>query len=361
MKKNDSDVCNKNKIWIDLDNTPHVVFFDPIIKELEKQGYPTFLTARDCFQVCGLADLHNLQYKKTGHHYGKNKFLKVAGTIIRSLQLLPIALKEKPTLAISHGSRSQQITASFLGIPSILILDYEYAQTLPFIKINLKLVPEVLKSSDSIAVKGCIQSYPGIKEDVYVPFFKPDKEILKELGINEQNILVTIRPPATEAHYHNPESEKLFDAIIEHLGNHDNIQMVILPRNEIKQTAMIKEKWAKWCLTKKIIIPDHVVDGLNLMWHSDLVISGGGTMNREAAALGVPVYSIFRGTIGAVDHYLSNNGRLTLLESLEDVKSKVKVTHRNKSDDLVNKKNHDALLSIVSAITSCCSQHSTIK
>jgi len=44
------------KIWIDLDNTPHVPFFKPIIRELEKRGHEVVLTARDAFQVCELAD-----------------------------------------------------------------------------------------------------------------------------------------------------------------------------------------------------------------------------------------------------------------------------------------------------------------
>jgi len=107
--------------------------------------------------------------------------------------------------------------------------------------------------------------------------------------------------------------------------------MVILPRNEITQKGFIQNTWPEWCETKKIIIPEHVVNGLDLIWASDLVVSGGGTMNREAAALGIPVYSIFRGTIGAVDHDLSETGRLTLIEKVEDVRKKIKLTRRDKS------------------------------
>ena len=133
------------------------------------------------------------------------------------------------------------------------------------------------------------------------------------------------------------------------LGRNPDIQIVILPRNEKKQTAWIKNTWPEWCTSGKIIIPEHAVNGLDLIWYSDFVVSGGGTMNREAASLGVPVYSIFRGKIGAVDHYLSQNGRLTLLESTEDVKTKLKMVRRNKSDNL---KQHDrnALNTIVKHI-----------
>jgi predicted glycosyltransferase len=337
------------KIWIDLDNSPHVPFFSPIIKELNKRGYQVTLTARDCFQVCGLAELFNLEYKRIGRHYGKNRALKVAGTLIRSFQLLPTALKEKPALSVSHGSRSAMITAALLNIPIVLIGDYEFAEILPFVRLRKMIVPEVVSTENFPSHRNRVYKYPGIKEDVYVLSFKPDPTILHRLGIKEEDLVVTIRPPATEAHYHNPESEKLFFEVVEFLGHNPGVRIVILPRNEKKQTAWIKDTWSKWCHTKKIIIPDHVVNGLDLIWYSDFVVSGGGTMNREAAALGVPVYSIFRGKIGAVDRYLSDEGRLTLLESADDVRKKMKVARRDKSQ-LKVKRNEGALKAIMKNI-----------
>jgi hypothetical protein len=328
-------MISHKRIWIDLENSPHAPFFRPIIDELNKNGHRVFITARDCFQVCGLADLMNFKYKKIGRHYGKNKVLKVAGLLIRSLQLMSFALSVKPDIALSHGSRSQIMVSSLLKIPSVQITDYEHAKTV--VKPDYVIVAEMISET---AMKGCFQKtlfkYPGIKEDVYVPSFKPDPSIRKELGIREEELLVTIRPPATEAHYHNPESELLFRTAIDFIGAHENTRMVILPRNEKKQTAWIKSNWPAWCNSSKIIIPEHVMDGLNLIWFSDLVISGGGTMNRESAALGVPVYSIFRGKIGAVDQYLSENGRLILLTSVEDVRTKITLNKRHRQELLEN-------------------------
>ena len=335
-------------IWIDLDNSPHVPFFAPIIKKVKKRGYTVTLTARDCFQVCGLADLHGFKYLRIGKHYGKNKALKVGGTIYRSLQLVRRASNAKPSLALSHGSRSQVFASKMLGIRSSVIIDYEYTKGLPGISPDALIVPELIfdgmKSHSSR-----LFTYPGIKEDVYVPDFVPDPGILEVFGIDTENLLVTIRPPATEAHYHNPEAEVLFAEAVDYLGSLDGVRIFILPRNEKKQGDFIKSRWAEWCNSKRIIIPEHVVDGLNLIWHSDLVISGGGTMNREAAALGVPVYSIFRGKIGAVDRYLSNTGRLTLIEKPEDVRAKIKVVHRNKPKEAA-KRDHKTLNRIVDAI-----------
>lgn len=328
-EENDSELSHTKKIWIDLDNSPHVPFFKPIIEELNKRGYQVMLTARDCFQVCSLADLFNLHYKRIGRHYGKNKVLKVAGLFIRSLQMAPIALRQKPDLALSHGSRAQMLLASVAGIPWVVICDYEHVKLLPFIHATKLIVPEVIPEEVLKNHGRVVRKYPGIKEDVYVPNFKPDFRILSGLGIPGEALVVTIRPPATEAHYHNPESEKLFEAVIDFLGHNPNLRMVLLPRNK-KQVILIRQMWPQWCNNGKIIIPEQVVNGLNLIWYSDLVVSGGGTMNREAAALGVPVYSIFRGKIGAVDKYLAETGRLTLLESVEDVRTKIILAPRHR-------------------------------
>lgn len=343
-------ISKKKKIWIDLDNSPHVPFFKPIIDELGKRGHEVVVTARDCFQVCGLADLMHVEYEKIGRHYGKNTLLKVAGLLIRSAQLMPVAVKEKPDIAVSHGSRSQVMISSALNIPSVVIADYEYTQTVA--KPTYVIVPELIADSSIKGFTKAFFKYPGIKEDVYVPNFKPDPSILKELGIDDNELVVTIRPPATEAHYHNPESELLFEATINFLGQQKDTRMVILPRNEKKQTAWVKSNWSAWCKSGKIIFPEHVVDGLNLIWYSDFVISGGGTMNREAAALGVPVYSIFRGKIGAVDQYLSKIGRLILLESVEDIRTKISLSKSRRSEvsENLNRMALDKIVEIIETI-----------
>jgi len=318
------------KIWIDLDNTPHIPFFFPIIKELKKRGHVILLTARDAYQVCELADHFKMEYIRIGHHYGKNKIMKVVGSIIRSLQMFPIALKEKPALAISHGSRSQLITATLLGIPKIMIYDYEYSKGLSGMHPICIMVPEVIPDSVISPHVKYVYKYPGIKEDVYVPDFKPDPSIINTLGVRSECIIVTVRPPATEAHYFTPKSEELFIATIEYLAKKPDTQIILLPRNS-KQEIEVRKRWPKLFDSHNIIIPQHAVDGLNLMWNSDFVVSGGGTMNREAAALGVPVYSIFRGEIGAVDRYLVDQGRLVLIEGVDDLEKKLPICTRDKN------------------------------
>lgn len=317
-------------IWIDLDNSPHVPFFAPVIKELERRGHSVMLTARDAFQVCELADLFGLSYRRIGHHYGKHTALKIYGTCVRTLQILPTVLRERPDLALSHGSRAQLLAAVAARIPSVAIFDYEFAKHL-FISPTWVIVPEIIPSSAIHLDPKQVLRYPGIKEDVYVPSFRPDSSIRAQLGLNGDSVVVALRPPASEAHYRNPESDELFSETVSFIGRSPLAKIVLLPRNG-KQEAAVRKNWPELFSAGKIIVPQRAVDGLNLIWYSDLVISGGGTMNREAAALGVPVYSIFRGRIGAVDRYLADRGRLMLLENVEDVRAKIVLNRRVRPD-----------------------------
>jgi hypothetical protein len=329
---------NGKTIWIDLDNTPHIPFFRPIIDELNKRGYKVKLTARDAYGVCDLADYFHMNYRRIGRHYGKSKIMKVLGTCIRALQLIPEFKGEKPDLAVSHGSRTQLIAATLMGVPSFMIFDYEHAKALTTFHPTCVMIPDII-SEDAVPFhKARIFKYPGIKEDVYVPGFKPDIALTDKLGISKDSLVVTIRPPATEAHYHSHKSQELFEAMMDYLARRPEVQMILLPRNK-KQEAFVREMWPEPLRTGQLIIPDQALDGLNLIWFSDLVISGGGTMNREAAALGVPVYSIFRGTIGAVDRYLAEMGRLVLLEKVEDIAGKIVLARRDKTRSSDNKSN----------------------
>lgn len=317
------------RIWIDLDNTPHVPFFLPIIRSLEDEGHTVTVTARDAFQVCSLADYHGLAYRAVGRHHGANKAVKAAGTLWRSAQLLPLVLRARPDVAMSHGSRPLELLSFLLRIPSMRIFDYEHTRELPLLRPTIGVAPDSIADSLwSRCFKLGLRRYRGLKEDVYAAALRPDPSLRRRLGIAEDDILVTMRPPATEAHYHNPESDGLFAAAVNFLGALPGVRMVILPRTAKAQGEFVARTWPAWCEERRIILPESVVDGLNLVWCSDLVVSGGGTMNREAAALGVPVYSIFRGTLGAVDRELAREGRLVLLETVDQIRTLLRPVKR---------------------------------
>ena len=340
----------RKKIWVDLDNSPHVPFFRPIIDELRKRNYEVLVTARDAYQVRELLEFYAVPARLIGRHYGKHKVLKGMGTCWRALAVTAGVRKEKIDLAITHGSRACVIACALLGIPDILLFDYEFAAKIPGIKPTWLMAPGVI--ADRHKGNGTqIINYPGIKEDVYLSRFRPDYGVKTRLGIPSDDLLVMVRPPATEAHYHNPESEGLLTETIDRFVRTPGARILLLPRNK-RQEADLRSAWPDAIAQRQILIPDHVEDGLNLIWNSDLVVSGGGTMNREAAALGVPVYSIFRGKIGAVDTYLAEQGRLVLLETVDDVKTKIKTVRRDPHKQRLNEENSPALDTIVQNIIS---------
>jgi predicted glycosyltransferase len=339
------------KIWIDLDNSPHVPFFLPIIGELKRRGHQVLLTARNAYQVRELAEFFHLQTEVLGGHWGKNRFLKVLGTASRTAQLWAWIIRNKPDLAVSHGSRSQLLSALGARVPVISIWDYEHSRKMVGpIMADWAFVPYLIPESVKVRSRRQSFRYPGIKENVYVAGLKPDPAVRKELGIDETDLVVTIRPPAIEAHYHNAEAESLLTAALNLVIQRSDSRIILLPRNQ-RQAVGLRKQWEPWISKRKIIIPEHVVDGLNLIWLSDLVISGGGTMNREAAALGVPVYSIFRGQLGAVDRHLAETHQLVLLETAEDVRTRIDLKRRVRTKDEW-KKQSPALNFIVEKIIS---------
>jgi uncharacterized protein len=345
------DSATRKRIWIDLDNSPHVPFFVPIIEELKDRGYEIFLTARDSYQVCELLQYYEVPARVIGKHYGKYKIMKLLGTAWRAVRLASLVRKEKIDLSVTHGSRGCLLASFLLGIQNVIIMDYEFTAKLAFVHVPWAIYPEVVPT-ERVASSGTkVLKYPGIKEDVYLSHFCPDPEMRSRLGIAHDELLVTVRPPATEAHYHNPESEELLAAALEKFSNTPGARILLLPRNK-RQENELGAAWAREIASGKIVIPPHVEDGLNIIWNSDLVVSGGGTMNREAAAMGVPVYSIFRGPIGAVDQYLASQKRLVLLENVEQVRTKIRAVRRDKDMLFLDHQKSAALESIVGHITS---------
>lgn len=344
-------VTTPKKIWIDLDNSPHVPFFVPIVETLRDEGYEVIVTARDAYQVCDLIEFYGLSARIVGKHYGKSKILKMLGTVWRSIQLAGIMRKQKPDVAVSHGSRGCMLASLLLKMKGVTIADYEFAGKYNFMRTPWAVFPEVIPIERIEGPGVTILKYPGIKEDVYIPRFRPDAALRTRLGIGSDDLLVTVRPPAGEAHYHNPEGEILLTAVLEKFSRQAGTRVLLLPRNK-RQENQLRAAWAERIASGAILIPSHVEDGLNIIWNSDLVVSGGGTMNREAAAMGVPVYSIFRGTIGAVDRYLVDQGRLVLLEGAADVGAKIQAVRRPKSQLDATRTSSSALQTIVGYIAS---------
>jgi uncharacterized protein len=310
------------KIWVDLANSPHVPFFRALIPEFVAAGHQVEVTARDFAQTVELATLAGMTPHVIGGHGGRRLTGKAGNLIGRAAALRKWARDRGFDLAVSHNSYAQIAAAAALGIRSVTLMDYEHqpANHMAFRLASRVIVPRAFPKEELRrfgASMRRVKRYEGTKEDAYLAAFTPEPtfvEILRALGINSEDVLVVARPPAREALYHRFENE-LFDELLGRLNQQLGVKVILLPRSEAQRTEYAERKWAN------VIMPREALDGANLIAAADLVISAGGTMNREAAALGVPAVSVYAGKWAAIDEELVREGRLQRIASREEIDS----------------------------------------
>jgi len=293
------------KIWIDITNSPHVLFFEPLIKMLEKEGVEFLITTRPYQQTIELLKQKNLNYKIIGKHYGKNKFRKAFGLFFRSFLLWKEIIKQKNQISfsISHGSPYCSIASNFAGIYNLWTLDGDKAKDIitPSVKFaNKVIIPEIVPKENYVKMgtrEEKITQYPGLKEEVYLWNFKPNKRYLEEIGVENHKPVILIRPEASKAVYIK-ETEFLIP-LIKTLKEDNSI--ILIPRT-LDQNVAYKRLFGS-----SIFVPTEALDGPNVIANSSLVISAGGTINREAVVLGKRVISTFREELLTVDKWLIEN------------------------------------------------------
>ena len=309
------------RIWIDLANSPHVPFFRALIPEFVDRGHQVEITARDFAQTVELATKAGLFAHVIGGHGGAKLTGKAGNLVGRAASLRKWARDRGFDLAVSHNSYAQVAAAAALRIKSVTLMDYEHqpANHLAFRLASRVIVPRVFPA-DELRRYGAslrrVKRYDGLKEDVYLAEFSPDPafvQSLHKLGVASEDVLVVARPPAREALYHRFENE-LFDDFMERLSQLEDTKVVLLPRSSVQRAAYEKRSWTNF------IMPRDALDGSNLVAAADLVVSAGGTMNREAAALGVPAVSVYAGKWAAVDEQLVSEGRLRRASTREEVR-----------------------------------------
>jgi predicted glycosyltransferase len=308
------------RIWIDLANSPHVPFFKALASRFAERGHEIEITARDFAETVPLASAAGFSPHVVGAHAGKQVSAKAGNLLNRAWSLAAWARKRGFNLAISHNSYSQIVAARALRLRGVTLMDYEYqpANHLAFRLSSRIIVPSSFPARRLRhygASVGNVRRYHGTKEDVYLAEFEPDRSFTQELcqlGIRPDNVLVLMRPPAHEALYHRFQN-KLFDEALSVLLAQENVRVVLLPRNEAQRVTYSKQA------SERLIVPAKPLNGANLIAASDLVISAGGTINREAAALGVPVASVYAGQWAAVDEELVNEGRMQRIATSADL------------------------------------------
>ncbi len=306
------------RVWIDITNSPHVPFFRPLIRLLREDGHEVEVTARAFAQTEQLLELHGIDATIVGTHGGRSRLGKSRAMAGRLRQLSRWARARSFEAALSHGSYDLTLTARRLGIPSTTTFDYEYAlaqHQFGARSATRVVVPEAIPA-ERLRRYGLrppkLARYPGLKEEYYLYDFLPQLGVRERLGVEPSRALVVLRPPPDVALYHR-RGNPLFPRTLELLGRRGDVHAVVLPRTPEQ------EAYVRALALPSVIVPDRAVDAVSLMAASDLVISAGGTMNREAAALGIPVYTVFSGRLGGVDEMLIREGRLRVLTDPEAI------------------------------------------
>jgi predicted glycosyltransferase len=306
------------RVWVDLTNSPHVLVMRPVIDCLRADGHEVSVTARDFAQTLGLLERFGIPHEAVGSHGGERLAAKAAGLARRSAALTRWARRRRFDVALGHGSNDVTVAAALLRIPSATTFDYEWATIQHSVNCRLAravVVPEAIPPErlDRYGARGKLRRYEGLKEEYYLSDFEPDAGILAELGLDAARPVVVVRTPPEVSLYHRFEND-LFSAVLERLraaAAADGVQAVVLPRTEAQRERLAARSG--------LIVPDRAIDAQSLVAAADLVVSAGGTMNREAVALGTPVWSTFEGRLGAVDESLIAAGRLRKLQSPEQL------------------------------------------
>jgi predicted glycosyltransferase len=307
------------RVWVDIENAPQAWFFRPVLRALRARGAEVVVSVRDYGEAVALLAAAGERFTVVGRASGGARVMRAAAVLTRALALARFARARGFDVAVSHGVRPHLAAAALLGVPCITGYDYEHASKLLVHRLACEvLVPRVLLERylrPAGADVRKVAAYDGLKEEVYLGDFVPEESIYEQLQIDRHAPLVTVRPPSFHAHYATEQGNRLFFGVLDALRRRADCQIVVAARDSA-QRAQIERACGG---DPRVIVPLRPVDGLNLIWHSDLVISGGGTMAREAALLGVPAISIFRGTPGIVDAHLVETGRLRRVVRAEDL------------------------------------------
>jgi predicted glycosyltransferase len=295
------------RVWIDLTNSPHVLVMRPVIEHLQAEGHEVAVTARDFAQTIGLCQRFGIEHTAIGRHRGGGLAAKARGLAGRSLALTRWARPRHFDLALGHGSNDVTVAAAVLRIPCSTMFDYEWATVQHTVNCSLAqavVVPDAIPPERlrRYGARNKIRAYEGLKEEYYLADFEPDPAVLDALEIDRGAPLLVVRTPPEVSLYHRFEND-LFGAVLRRL---QGTQTVVLPRTP-EQRAQLQAAGG-------LIVPEQAIDAQSLIAYADLVVSAGGTMNREAVALGTPVYTLFEGRLGAVDERLIAEGRLLRLQ-----------------------------------------------
>jgi len=291
----------------------HPLVLRPILERLGERGHEVAVTAREYGQTLGVLERLGIPFEAVGRHAGAGTVAKATAVARRSAALARWARGRRFDLALAHGSVDVAVVSLALRIPSVQMQDYEHAgiqRQVSWRVARRVIAPDAIpvnRMRRAGAAPGKLFRYPGLKEDYYLADFEPQVGVLDELGIDTAKVIVTVRPPPETSAYH--AENPLYAGVLDHIAATPDATAVVIPRTD-RQAAALRER-----RDPSLVVPKRAIDAQSLIALCDLVVGAGGTMNREAVALGTPAYTIFTGRFGAIDERLIADGRLRPLHS----------------------------------------------
>ena len=319
------------RIWVDLANSPQVLVFRPILANLRQRGHEIFVTSRDFAQTVGLANEYGILHTPIGQHGGKKWTRIIQTSAGRALDLCSWVKKQpKFDLAVSHNAYTQALAATLCGIPFVTLMDYEYQPLNHFcFRLAKRVIVPSIFPDEMLKKYGAtskVLKYAGLKEEIYLADFVPEANFFKNQGFSAEKINIVVRPPAPWTAYHRFENS-LFDEVMSYLSKQEDAVIIFLPR------IPAQGEWARQLGFSNLIVPPKTLNGPNLLYSADLVISAGGTMNRESAILGTPTYTVFKGKMGAVDKFLIDGGRMAQISEIPDL-NKIRIEKKKAQQEM---------------------------
>jgi len=313
------------RVWFDLTNTAHVLVLRPLVELLERDGHEVEITARPLSHTLELLDDWDHPYTAIGRYGGASRAGKARAAAERLPRMIRFARGRRFDCALAHGSTDLPPACRVLGIRNTTMFDYEWAVLQHHVNCRLAtrvLVPDAIPP-DPLARYGArppkLVQYPGLKEEYYLSAWEPDRRALEELSVDTGRVVALVRTAPSYALYLGGSENALLPRVLRHLSA-SGVQTVVLARTPEQRAAIASLS------LRDVVIPARAVDGRSLVAFADLLVSAGGTMNREAAVLGTPVWSTFEGRRGAVDEQLAREGRLRFLTAPEQLELEKKTS-----------------------------------
>jgi predicted glycosyltransferase len=307
------------RVWVDLTNTAHVVVLRPLVELLEARGHEVAITARPLSHTVELLEDWGHPFSAFGEHGGARRAAKARAALARARRMVAFGRARGPfDAALAHGSTDLPVASRLLGVPNATMFDYEWALAQHHLNCRLAnrvLVPAAIPPDRlrRFGARGAkLVRYPGLKEEYVLHGFEPDPAVLDRLGVDRSLPLCVVRTAPSYALYLGGSETPLLPRLLRRLDA-EGAQTVVLVRNA-EQAAGVRALGLE-----RAILPGRAVDARSLVAFADALVSAGGSMNREAAALGTPVWTMFEGRMGGVDEQLVREGRLRVLRDPEDV------------------------------------------